>query len=71
LNLGGIPRLMVFNKMDLVSPDAAANVARMHGGVALSAHDRQTLQPLLDRLQDVLIEHNLGRVEDAPAMVGQ
>lgn len=71
LNLDGIPRLMVFNKMDLVSPDTAVNVARMHDGVALSAHDRQTLQPLIDRLQDVLIEHNPGRVEDVPVMVGQ
>jgi len=71
LNLDGIPRLMVFNKMDLVSPDAAVEVARLYDGVALSAHDRQTLQPLIDRLQDVLIEHDLGRVEDAPVMVGE
>jgi GTP-binding protein HflX len=71
LNLHGIPRLMVFNKMDLVSPDTALSVARMHDGVAVSAHDRQTLQPLLDRLQDVLIEHDLGRIEDAPVMIGQ
>ncbi len=71
LNLDGIPRLMVFNKMDLVSPDTAVNVARMHDGVPLSAHDRQTLQPLIDRLQEVLIEHDLGRVEGATAMVGQ
>jgi GTP-binding protein HflX len=71
LNLAGIPRLMVFNKMDLVSPDTALQVAHMHDGVAVSAHDRQTLQPLIDRLQDVLIEHDLGRVEDAPVMVAQ
>jgi GTP-binding protein HflX len=71
LNLAGIPRLMVFNKMDLVSPDTALHVAHMHDGVAVSAHDRQTLQPLIDRLQDVLIEHDLGRVEDAPVMVAQ
>jgi GTP-binding protein HflX len=71
LNLDGIPRLMVFNKMDLVSPDTAVEVARLYDGVALSAHDRQTLQPLIDRLQDVLIEHDLGRVEDASVMVGE
>jgi hypothetical protein len=46
-------------------------VARLYDGVALSAHDRQTLQPLIDRLQDVLIEHDLGRVEDASVMVGE
>ena len=71
LNLDDIPRLMVFNKMDMVSPDDAADVARAYDGVAVSAHDRQTLQPLIDRLQDVLIEHDLGRVEDAPAMMGR
>ena len=69
LNLDDIPRLMVFNKMDMVSTDEAADVARAYDGVAVSAHDRQTLQPLIDRLQEVLIEHDLGRVEDAPAMI--
>jgi hypothetical protein len=57
--------------MDLVSPDTALQVARMHDGVAVSAHNRQTLQPLIDRLQDVLIEHDLGRLEEAPVMIGQ
>ncbi len=71
LNLDGIPRLMVFNKMDLVNADIAANMAQMYQGVALSAHDRQTLQPLIDRLQAVLIEHDLGRLQhDDPVMVG-
>ncbi len=76
LNLDGIPRLMVFNKIDLVSPEVAAHLAQMHQGVALSARDRKTLQPLIDRLQGVLSEQLGGRIEpgqiadDDPVMVG-
>jgi GTP-binding protein HflX len=54
LHLGDIPVLLVLNKMDLVSPDVAAHIARQYDGVALSAHDRDTLLPLLERLQDML-----------------
>ena len=56
LNLDDIPRLIVFNKADLVSPEMAANLAQLHQGVAIAAHDRSTLPPLMDCLLDVIME---------------
>jgi GTP-binding protein HflX len=54
LHLDDIPALLVLNKMDLVSPEVAMQIARQHDGVAVSAYDRGTLPPLLERLQDML-----------------
>ncbi len=54
LDLDTIPRLIVCNKMDLVSPEIADNLARLHQGVAIAAHDRRTLPPLIERLQEVI-----------------
>jgi GTP-binding protein HflX len=56
LNLGDIPQLIVLNKADLVSPEVAANMARRYQGVAISAHDCETLPPLMHYLQEVLGE---------------
>ncbi len=57
LYLDDIPRLTVFNKMDLVSPEIAANLARRHQGVAIAAHDRMTLAPLIKSLQNIIWQH--------------
>jgi GTP-binding protein HflX len=54
LEMGDIPRLIVLNKMDLVPQEVVANLERLHHAVAISAHDRSTLPPLIDRLQDVI-----------------
>jgi GTP-binding protein HflX len=56
LNLGDIPQLIVLNKADLVSPEIAANLARLYQGVVISAHDSDTLSPLIHCLQDLLGE---------------
>jgi GTP-binding protein HflX len=56
LNLGDIPQLIVLNKADLVSPEIAANLARLYQGVVISAHDSETLSPLIHCLQDLLGE---------------
>jgi len=52
--------LMVLNKMDLVSPEVVANLTRLHHAVAISAHDRRTLPPLIERMQEAIWEvvHN-------------
>jgi GTPase len=55
LGLDDIPQLLVFNKMDLVGPEVAANLARLHQGIAISAHERQTLPPLIERLQQTIV----------------
>jgi GTP-binding protein HflX len=43
LGLGERPRLVVFNKADLLEPGAAARLEREHGALALSARDPDTL----------------------------
>jgi GTP-binding protein HflX len=71
LDMDHIPRLMVLNKMDLVSPEVAANLVRLHHAVAISACDRQTLSPLVERMQDVIWEqlHNDPRLLGTPSVV--
>lgn len=54
LGLSSIPRLLVFNKADLVGRDEAANLERAFGAVAISALDRESLVPLAARIADCL-----------------
>ena len=54
LELGNKPVLKVFNKMDLVAPELSSWQSRLHGGVAISAMDPKTLQPLLHRLEETI-----------------
>jgi hypothetical protein len=42
--------------MDLVSPEEAMNLARTYQAVAITAQDRHTLQPLIERMQESLLE---------------
>ena len=46
--------LKVFNKIDLVHPETAAWQSRRHHGVAISANNAVTLQPLLNRLEETI-----------------
>jgi len=71
LNMDHIPRLMVLNKMDLVSPEVAANLSRLQHAVAISACDRRTLPPLVERMQDVIWEqlYNDPRLVGTPSVV--
>jgi GTP-binding protein HflX len=54
LELLGVPRLMVLNKVDLVGQELGENLAHLHGGVALSATRRESLQALVERLRMLL-----------------
>ncbi|MEW6126150.1 MAG: GTPase HflX [Acidobacteriota bacterium] len=54
LNLSGIPRLLVFNKSDLLSEDELINLRRAFSAVTISAVDRATLAPMLERIGDML-----------------
>src|ERR1044072_3711655 len=54
LNLSGIPRLLVFNKSDLLSEDELANLRRAFSAVSISAVNRATLAPMLERIGDLL-----------------
>jgi GTPase len=51
LDLERIPRVLVFNKIDLVAADEARALARRFGALAVSARDRASFAPLLAELQ--------------------
>jgi GTP-binding protein HflX len=55
LDLGDIPVLMVFNKIDLVSETAVAQMRARHDAVFVSAVDSSTLMPLIDRLESQML----------------
>jgi GTP-binding protein HflX len=63
LGLAEKPRLLVFNKADLLEADEARRRAAEHGGLAVSALDRETLRPLLERIERELWKE--GREEPA------
>ena len=54
LELHETPRLLVMNKADLVEPDALRAEAENLRAVAVSANDRSTLAPLLERVEERL-----------------
>lgn len=56
LNMDHLPRLLVLNKADLMDEEVAANLARLHQAVAISARDRRTLPQLIEHMQDVIWE---------------
>jgi GTP-binding protein HflX len=56
LGYGEIPRIPVFNKADLVEPEAAANAVRRHGGVAISALEPATLPAFIEAVEERLFE---------------
>ncbi len=54
LNLSHIPRLLVFNKSDLLSKEAIENMQLGFDAVIISALDRQSLLPLTQRVSEML-----------------
>ncbi len=60
LGLGGTLRLVALNKSDLLPPGEARRVADRLGGVPICAHDRATLRPLLERLEESLWSEGIG-----------
>ncbi len=51
LELDRIPRLLVFNKIDLVEPEEVAPFCRRFDALPVSARDRSTFAPLLAELE--------------------
>jgi GTP-binding protein HflX len=54
LNLDALPVVRVLNKRDMVDPETAEALERSLDGVAVSARQRETLDPLVSRLEDLL-----------------
>ena len=51
LNLGTLPRTLVFNKCDRLPRQEAELLSRRYGAIGVSALQPQTLEPLLDHLE--------------------
>jgi GTP-binding protein HflX len=54
LKLSGIPRLLVFNKSDLLNEDEASNLRQAFNAVMISALDTRTLIPMVDRIGEMM-----------------
>ncbi|HEV2667587.1 MAG TPA: GTPase HflX, partial [Blastocatellia bacterium] len=54
LQLDAIPRLLVFNKMDLVEPEELENRQRLYNAIPISAIDRSTLGALVNEISQRL-----------------
>jgi GTPase len=54
LQLSDIPRLLVFNKSDLLNEDELINLRRAFNAVTVSATSRATLSPMLERIGEIL-----------------
>jgi GTP-binding protein HflX len=50
LQLDAIPRLLVFNKIDLVKPEEVENLCRVYNAIPVSAVDRSTLGRLVNEI---------------------
>lgn len=51
LHLGNKPRLLVFNKTDLIPPDETAYLSQRFQAIAVSAVDNSTFSPLLSAIE--------------------
>jgi GTP-binding protein HflX len=56
LDLGGVPRLMVFNKCDRLNVEEADALCRRYGAIGISALNPATLPPMIERLECILAE---------------
>jgi len=54
LGLAHIPRILCFNKADLLTPEDAALRVRRHGGYFISARDAESTRPLLRAMEERL-----------------
>ena len=51
LELLSIPQILVLNKSDLLEDDETLNLSRAYNGVAISAIHKESLHPLLERIE--------------------
>ncbi len=62
LNLQQTTTMRVLNKIDRVDPDKIQSLSRKLGGIAISAKQKSSLLPLIDRMETVLLEKSMPRV---------
>jgi len=56
LELERIPQIRVFNKMDLIDEDTAAHLVAHYEGSTISATDKQTLMPLIEKMASMVAQ---------------
>lgn len=56
MNLDRIPRILAFNKIDIVKSDLVLELIRRHNALAISAQKRLGLGELSQRLQEILFD---------------
>ncbi|HEY3359727.1 MAG TPA: GTPase HflX [Polyangia bacterium] len=73
LGLAQTPRLLVFNKADLLAPGEAAERARKHGAVAITANEPETARGLLAAVEERLWREDvvMPPAPDAPSRVAE
>jgi GTPase len=54
LKLSEIPRLLVFNKSDLLNEEESGNLQRTFNAVTISAIRRETFAPMFERISEML-----------------
>ncbi len=54
LQMDDVPRMLVFNKMDLAEPEELENRCRVYNGIPISATDPSTLGRLVDEISERL-----------------
>lgn len=59
LNLSQKPVMLVFNKIDKISPSEAEQICRRYDAIGISAIDKQTLLPLIEQIKSKLWEEKL------------
>jgi GTP-binding protein HflX len=75
LHLSEIPRLLVLNKSDLLNADALENMTRAYNAVAISALNRESLLPMVERVGEMLNaaltrrDHQAAAEEVEPAVI--
>ena len=62
LGLGDKPECLVLNKSDLVAPDEVAALARLLGGVSISALNRTGIEAMLERLEPIIFRGEPGNL---------
>jgi GTP-binding protein HflX len=63
LQLDAIPRLLVFNKIDLVDPEELENRRRIYNAIPVSALERSTLGTLVSEISRRLADDNAAEAE--------
>jgi GTPase len=54
LELNNLPRILVFNKCDLVAAKEVENLCRLHNAIAIVASQKESLEALLEKIDQQL-----------------